>query len=246
VGVRDRLRSLGVTLPAVPQMPAGVATTFSWVRVHGDRVLVSGHPPQNPDGSPVGPFGRVPDQVSLEQAQQSARLAALAVIASLQDAVGDLDRIDAWLSVTGFVQAQPGYAQTTAVLNSFSEVILDVFGASAGAQAHRDRRRRPALESARCRRCGATSRSVLRSARSRTLDEHSSRPLRTRITRQCFPPQPVTPGSLSRFCNARPDGGRSRPSTGPALSWVLLTVRPGKDQVGGLALAVKGGDGGLG
>jgi enamine deaminase RidA (YjgF/YER057c/UK114 family) len=78
---------------------------------------------------------RVPDQVSLQQAQQSARLAALSVIASLEDALRDLDRIDAWLSVTGFVQAQPGYAQTTSVLNSFSEVVLDVFGASAGAHA---------------------------------------------------------------------------------------------------------------
>jgi enamine deaminase RidA (YjgF/YER057c/UK114 family) len=98
-------------------------------------VLVSGHGPQNSDGSPAGPFGRVPDEVSLEQAQQSARLAALSVIASVEDAVGDLDAVDAWLSVTGFVQAEPGYARTTAVLNSFSEVVLDVFGASVGAHA---------------------------------------------------------------------------------------------------------------
>jgi enamine deaminase RidA (YjgF/YER057c/UK114 family) len=46
-----------------------------------------------------------------------------------------LDRIEAWLSVTGFVRAEPGYAQTTAVLNRFSEVVLDVFGAAAGAHA---------------------------------------------------------------------------------------------------------------
>jgi enamine deaminase RidA (YjgF/YER057c/UK114 family) len=135
VSVRDRLRTLGLTLPAVPQMPPGVVTAFSWVRVHSDRVLVSGHGPQNSDGSPAGPFGRVPDEVSLEQAQQSARLAALSVIASVEDAVGDLDAVDAWLSVTGFVQAEPGYARTTAVLNSFSEVVLDVFGASVGAHA---------------------------------------------------------------------------------------------------------------
>jgi enamine deaminase RidA (YjgF/YER057c/UK114 family) len=135
VGVRERVNTLGLTLPAVPQMPPGVVTTFSWVRVHGDRVLVSGHPPQNPDGTPAGPFGRVPDQVSLEEAQQSARLAALAVIAGIEHAVGDLDRIDAWLSVTGFVQAEPGYAKTTAVLNSFSEVVLDVFGSDIGMHA---------------------------------------------------------------------------------------------------------------
>ena len=135
MGVRDRLATLGLTLPAVPQMPPGVVTTFSWVRVHGDRILVSGHGPQNPDGMPAGPFGRVPDEVSLEQAQQSARLAALSVIASVESAVEDLDRIDAWLSVTGFVQAQSGFAKTTAVLNSFSEVVLDVFGPGIGLHA---------------------------------------------------------------------------------------------------------------
>ena len=116
-------------------MPAGVVTTFSWVRVLGGRVLVSGHGAQNPDGSPAGPFGRVPDQVSAEQATASARLAALSVLASVRDAVGDLDRISAWASVTGFVQARPGYAATTAVINGFSQVIIDVFGPAAGQHA---------------------------------------------------------------------------------------------------------------
>jgi enamine deaminase RidA (YjgF/YER057c/UK114 family) len=135
VDVRDRLNALGLPLPGVPVMPPSVATTFSWVRVVGDRVLVSGHGPLDSDGSPAGPFGRVPDEVSLEEVQQSARLAAAAVIAGVQRAVGDLDRIDAWLTVTGFVQTEPGYPRTTAVLNSFSQVVLDVFGASVGEHA---------------------------------------------------------------------------------------------------------------
>jgi len=133
VEVRTRLDELGLVLPRSPAMP--VTTTFSWARVLGSRVLISGHGPQNPDGSPAGPYGRVPDQVSLEQAQQSARLAALAVMASAEQVLGDLDRIDAWLTVTGFVQAEPGYDRTTAVLNSFSEVVLDVFGPSVGRHA---------------------------------------------------------------------------------------------------------------
>lgn len=133
--VDDRLADLGLILPAVPKMPATVATTFSWVRVLGDRVLVSGHGPQNPDGSPAGPFGRVPDQVTAEQAMQSARLAALSVLSSVRDALGDLDRVAAWATVTGFVRAEPGYAQTTAIINSFSQVVIDVFGASIGQHA---------------------------------------------------------------------------------------------------------------
>ncbi len=116
-------------------MPAGVATTFSWVRVLGDRVLVSGHGPQHPDGSPAGPFGRVPDQVPAEHAMESARRAALSVLASVRAAVGDLDRIAAWATVTGFVQAEPGYAYTTAIINSFSQVLIDVFGATVGQHA---------------------------------------------------------------------------------------------------------------
>ncbi len=116
-------------------MPLGVAATFRWVRVLGDRVLVSGHGPQQADGSPAGPFGRVPDQVDLEQAQASARLAALSVISSVRAVVGDLDRVAAWVTVSGFVQAEPGYAQTTAVVNAFSRLVIDVFGDEVGAHA---------------------------------------------------------------------------------------------------------------
>jgi len=83
-------------------------------------------------GTPAGPFGSVPADVSAADATHSARLTALAVLAGVRRAVGDLDRIGAWLTVTGFVNAEPGYDQTTAVLNGFSEVVLDVFGPDVG------------------------------------------------------------------------------------------------------------------
>jgi enamine deaminase RidA (YjgF/YER057c/UK114 family) len=126
--IEQRIGNLGLQLPAVPKMPVSVATTFSWVRVLGDRVLVSGHGAQTPDGSPAGPFSRVPDEVDPDQAMQSARLAALSVMSSVKDAIGDLDRVTAWVTVSGLVQAQPGYPHTTAVINAFSQVVIDVFG----------------------------------------------------------------------------------------------------------------------
>jgi hypothetical protein len=131
--VQERLTELGLTLPATPRMP--VVTTFSWVRVVGTRVLVSGHGPQQPDGSPAGPFGRVPDEVTLDQAQASARLTVLSIIASVQQAIGSLDQVGAWLTVSGFVNAMPGYPQTTAVLNAASELIVELFGPSIGSHA---------------------------------------------------------------------------------------------------------------
>ncbi|REE74492.1 enamine deaminase RidA (YjgF/YER057c/UK114 family) [Rhodococcus wratislaviensis] len=132
MGAESRLRDLGLVLPHAVQLPPGMELPFSWVRVHGRRVLVSGHGPLAEDGTPAGPFGSVPADVSAADATHSARLTALAVLAGVRRAVGDLDRIGAWLTVTGFVNAEPGYDRTTAVLNGFSELVLDVFGPDVG------------------------------------------------------------------------------------------------------------------
>jgi enamine deaminase RidA (YjgF/YER057c/UK114 family) len=116
-------------------LPPGVEIPFAWVRVRGDRAYVSGHGALQPDGAPAGPFGKVPGPVSLDEAQHSALLATLAMLASLQRALGDLDRITAWLVINGYVSADTGYAQTTAVLNPCSALILDLYGAERGSHA---------------------------------------------------------------------------------------------------------------
>jgi hypothetical protein len=43
------------------------------LRVIGDRVLSSGHGPQHPDGSIAGPFGKVGEEVSVDEGYQAAR-----------------------------------------------------------------------------------------------------------------------------------------------------------------------------
>jgi enamine deaminase RidA (YjgF/YER057c/UK114 family) len=59
---------------------------------------------------------------STSPSQHSARLATLAVLASLTTALGDLDRVGAWLMVNGYVNAESGCPHTTAVMNPFSEL----------------------------------------------------------------------------------------------------------------------------
>ena len=137
------------------RLPPGVKIPFSWVRVRGNRAYVSGHGPLHADGSPAGPFGKVPTEVSLEQAQESTLLATLAILSSLKATLGDLDRVTAWLMVNGFVNAEPGYPQTTAVLNPLSDLIVGPVRRGGGPpRAHRNRRRSGAFEPAgRCR-CG--------------------------------------------------------------------------------------------
>ncbi len=133
--VEERLTRLGLQLPGVVQVPPDITIPFEWVRVHGDRAFASGHGAISANGTPLGPFGKVPSRVSLEDAQESARAAILAMLASLKQAIGDLDRISAWLMVFGNVNADPGYAQTTLVLNPVSELLIKLFGATVGAHA---------------------------------------------------------------------------------------------------------------
>ena len=124
----QRVSELGLQLPLEPLLPPGLRIPFDWVRVIGERCVLSGHGPLAGDGSPAGPFGRVPSEVPLEAAQESARLTVLAMLGALRLALGSLDRVRDWVTLTGFVNADPGYAQTTAVLNPASDVLLDVFG----------------------------------------------------------------------------------------------------------------------
>ena len=133
--IQHRLQHLGLTLPAPMQMPPGARLPFSFLRVRGDRALISGHGPLTPDGTLAGPFGKVGADVTIDQAYQSARLTALAVLASLQRELGDLDRISAWLRVFGMVNAAPGFNEEPRVINGFSDLLLELFGPDVGQHA---------------------------------------------------------------------------------------------------------------
>jgi enamine deaminase RidA (YjgF/YER057c/UK114 family) len=124
----QRVAELGLQLLREPLLAKGVRIPFDWVRVVEDRCVLSGHGALGSDGAPVGPFGRVPSEVPLEAAQESARLTVLAMLGALRTTLGSLDRVRDWVSVTGFVNADPGYPQTTAVLNPASDLLLEVFG----------------------------------------------------------------------------------------------------------------------
>jgi len=135
VTIEQRLKSLGLVLPKPLQLPPGVVLPFPWVRVMGTRALVSGHGPTQADGSLALPLGKVGREVSLEQAHAAARLTGLAILGSLQRELGSLDRIKGWTRVFGMVNSAPGFNRQPAVINGFSELILEVFGPQRGAHA---------------------------------------------------------------------------------------------------------------
>lgn len=133
--IENKLRSLDLSLPPLLSLPPGVALPFPWVRVIGRRVLISGHGPQSNDGSVAEPRGKVGRELTVEQGYQAAQLTALAILGSLQRAIGDLDRISAWVRVFGMVNVAPGFNRTPAVINGFSDLIIQLYGPEAGAHA---------------------------------------------------------------------------------------------------------------
>lgn len=131
--IEDRLIALGLSLPPPTQPPPGVVLPFQFVHVIGQRALISGHGPQNPDGSFAEPLGKLGREVSLEQGYVAARLTALSILGSLKRALGDLDRIAAWGRVFGMVNSAPGFNRQPSVINGFSDLILELFGPQIGA-----------------------------------------------------------------------------------------------------------------
>lgn len=133
--IEAKLEALGLVLPRPVVAPSGVRLPFAAVRIHGRRAYVSGHGPQNPDGSVAGPFGKVDAEISLDDGYHAARLTALSILGSLKRELGDLDRVTAWLRVFGMVNSSPGFAVQPAVINGFSDLILELYGPVRGAHA---------------------------------------------------------------------------------------------------------------
>jgi len=121
--IASRLTKLGLTLPPPMQAPGGIKLPFPWINVRGERVIISGHGPQNPDGSLAGPFGKVGAEVTPEQAHEVARKVGLSILGSLQHELGDLDRIAGWVRVFGMVNSAPSFGRRPALINGFSDLI---------------------------------------------------------------------------------------------------------------------------
>ena len=131
--IDERLSELGLELPQVFSAPPGLEFKFDLVRVSGNHAYVSGHLPM--DGTEVLMTGRVGGELTLEQGQEAARLTTLSMLASLQAELGDLDRVSRWVKALGLVQCAPGFDKPPAVINGFTDLVLDLWGDPAGRHA---------------------------------------------------------------------------------------------------------------
>ena len=121
--VEENLKRLSITLPSPPKP---VASYLPFVTV-GELVFISGQLPSR-DGKLIF-AGCVPQPVSVEQAQEAARLAMINALAILQEACGgQWRRVERIVRVGVFVQSQSNFHQQPAVANGASDLLLEIFG----------------------------------------------------------------------------------------------------------------------
>ena len=130
--LESRLLDRGLVLPEPMRVPPGLVLPFSWCKVIGKRVTLSGHLPLATDGSLWPVTGKVGVDVDIEQGYMAARQATLAMLATLKRELGSLDRIENWVRVFGMVNTAAGFHQTAPVINGCSDLIIDLFGENIG------------------------------------------------------------------------------------------------------------------
>jgi enamine deaminase RidA (YjgF/YER057c/UK114 family) len=116
-----KLASMGLVLPEIPK-PVGTYVPF---RVSGDTLYLSGQGPRRADGSFV--TGKVGRDVTIEQAQEAARLVGLGLLAAAKAAAGELSRVEV-LKVLGMVNAVPEFTDQPKVINGCSDLFVAVLG----------------------------------------------------------------------------------------------------------------------
>lgn len=121
--VYENLEQLNIELRS-PTPP-----TANYVRSvrSGNLVFLAGHGPDKPDGSQV--IGKVGEsELSLQEAQEAARLTGISLLTSLEAEIGNLNNVVRIVKATGMVNAVPSFTQHSQVINGFSDLMVEVFG----------------------------------------------------------------------------------------------------------------------
>lgn len=117
----EKLNSLGHTLPAVP---TPVAAYVNCVR-SGNLLFLSGGLPIDEERKILG---KVPTDVSIEEAQEGARIIILNRLAVIRAQIGTLDKVKQIVALNGFVNSEPDFYGHPQVINGASELLVAIFG----------------------------------------------------------------------------------------------------------------------
>jgi enamine deaminase RidA (YjgF/YER057c/UK114 family) len=121
-----RIQELHLTLPPPPKPVAKYKTAI----LVGNLLHVSGHGPLKPDGKMI--VGRVGADLSLEQGKDAAKHVGLAILSTVRNTLGSLDKVKRLVKTLGMVNCTADFKDQPLVINGFSELMAEVFGEDAG------------------------------------------------------------------------------------------------------------------
>jgi len=121
-----RIQELHLTLPPAPKPVAVYKTAVKY----GNLLFISGHGPLKNDKSLI--LGRLGKDMTLEQGKEAAKQVGLAILATVKDTLGSLNKVKRLIKTFGMVNCTDDFLDQPKVINGFSELMKDVFGEEAG------------------------------------------------------------------------------------------------------------------
>ena len=119
----ERLAELGIELPEFPTLP--FVPRLRPILEHAGLAYLSGL-------GPIGTTGRVGETITVDEGYAAARETGLLALRRIVDEYASLDRVERWIKVLGFVRSTDGFGEQPAVVNGFTDLIVEVYGEQRG------------------------------------------------------------------------------------------------------------------
>ncbi|NLB27174.1 MAG: RidA family protein [Bacteroidales bacterium] len=121
-----KIKELGLELPPAPK-PGGI---YKPLLVIDKFLYLSGQGPVKIDGTLM--TGKLGDDLTVEEGKLAARQAGLAMLSTIKEYFGELNRIKRLVKVLGMVNCTSDFQHQPAVINGFSELMAELFGEEDG------------------------------------------------------------------------------------------------------------------
>ncbi|HWB25424.1 MAG TPA: RidA family protein [Chitinophagaceae bacterium] len=122
----ENFAQLGLTLPPAPTAKG----VYKPLLIDGKYCYVSGHGPYLPNGTNI--TGKVGQDLHAEDAKNAAQQVGLAILATLKEGLGSLNKVKRVIKTLGMVNAVPNYENHPYVINGCSELFAKVWGTDNG------------------------------------------------------------------------------------------------------------------
>jgi enamine deaminase RidA (YjgF/YER057c/UK114 family) len=120
--IEKKILALGLELPTVPASKG----IYKRCLVDGRHLYVSGHVSIKKDGSYIA--GKLGRDLNEEQGKEAARQCGLAILASIKETLGTIDKVKRVIKILGMVNATPEFDKHPIVINGCSELFAQLWG----------------------------------------------------------------------------------------------------------------------